>query len=75
MKKQTAVEWLEDNMYSLKIPAIYFVDLIDLVNQAKSMEKKQIVDAWFDGSYGGGEFMINWESADEYYNGIYGGVK
>jgi len=75
MKKQTAVEWLEDNMYSLKIPAIYFVDLIDLVNQAKAMEKEQIVDAWFDGSYGGGEFMINWESADEYYNGIYGGDK
>ena len=39
------------------------------------LEKKQIGDAWFDGSYGGGEFMINWESADEYYNGIYGGDK
>jgi len=49
MKKQTAVEWLEDNMYSLKIPAIHFVDLIDLVNQAKAMEKEQIEEAKREG--------------------------
>lgn len=75
MKKQTAVEWLEDNMYSLKIPAIYFVDLIDLVNQAKAMEKEQIVDAFNEENH---EFN-GWKrvdlSGEAYYNETYGGDK
>ena len=65
--KQTAVEWLEDNMYSLKIPAIYFVDLIDLVNQAKAMEKQQIIDAWEDG-----HDSFSTRNAEQYYNETYG---
>jgi hypothetical protein len=78
MKKQTALEWLEDNMYSLKIPAIYFVDLIDLVNQAKAMEKKQIIEA-----HGlkrehhiqqGVDYWIT-KCGLEYYDQTYGGDK
>jgi hypothetical protein len=71
MKKQTAVEWLEDNMYSLKIPAIYFVDLIDLVNQAKAMEKEQIIDAFCEGYDHDGD---NYDGAEiSYYNRTYKG--
>jgi hypothetical protein len=64
MSKQTAVEWLEDNMYSLKIPAIHFVDLIDLVNQAKAMEKEQIMEA--------AERWRGTDFAERYYNETYG---
>jgi hypothetical protein len=73
MSKQTAVEWLEDNMYSLKIPAIYFVDLIDLVNQAKAMEKEQIMRAVYDAM--GTNFDPNMGRAEQYYNETYGGDK
>jgi hypothetical protein len=48
MKKQTAVEWLQEamsNKLSSKIGP-YFLDLFD---QAKAMEKQQIIEAYRDG--------------------------
>jgi len=51
MKKQTAVEWLVDELNQLQIEKILWIptgkwDMIrDIVKQAKAMEKEQIIDA------------------------------
>jgi hypothetical protein len=42
--KQTAVEWLAS-----KLNIVWEEKIIDLVEEAKSMEKEQIKDAWDDG--------------------------
>ena len=65
--KQTAVEWLENN---LKSHFEHDGDLLEIVQmsfeQAKEMEKEQIKDAWLN-SLTKGDF----NSADEYYNQTY----
>jgi hypothetical protein len=43
-KKQTAVEWLVEQIRNDKF--IKASDQIKLINQAKEMEKQQIEDAW-----------------------------
>jgi hypothetical protein len=58
MKQQTAVEWLiENTAMSNDIWA-------DEINQAKAMEKEQIVDAYCDGSN-------TRTSGEEYYKEAY----
>jgi hypothetical protein len=46
MKQQTAVEWLvetlEDNSINLDLAS-------EIIEQAKEIEKKQIIDAWENG--------------------------
>ena len=71
--KQTAVEWLENQMKKSK----YFYKLMedinsrstiaqsDIIEQAKEMEKEQIENAF---NYG--QFDLGME-ADEYYNQIF----
>jgi hypothetical protein len=59
MKKQTAVEWLVK---------IYLqtgkIDSFD-INQAKAMEKQQIIDAFFSGyNYEGGQLE---QKSEQYY--------
>jgi hypothetical protein len=71
MSKQTAVEWLECELK--KIP---FINVIEVFNQAKAMEKEQIIEAyltplsneyWFQK-----DEILNQES-EKYYNETYGG--
>jgi hypothetical protein len=57
--KQTAVDWLIDQVedYIGLIP-------VDIIEQAKEMEKQQIIDAYNEGG-------CNWDSeleAEQYYN-------
>jgi hypothetical protein len=40
--KQTAVEWLEDKIQS----DMTFMEILGLINQAKEMEKEQIIKAF-----------------------------
>jgi hypothetical protein len=74
--KQTAVEWYLENV---KLTEIEYLDdkitttqldvIIDnLGEQAKEMEKQQIIDAWKDGAYGGGQFTTTFDTAEQYYN-------
>jgi hypothetical protein len=53
MKQQTAVEWLTDEMikrdFFNKNKNLSFTTLEHLVNEAKKMEKQQIIDSWKDG--------------------------
>lgn len=72
MKKQTAVEWLMeqlsyDNGLGVRMPSHNeMANLNEYFEQAKAMEKEQIEYAWscFDG-----------ESFEEYYNETFGGDK
>lgn len=62
--KQTAVEWLEEELKHI-IPIIF----LDKFNQAKEMEKQQIVDAVTFGQ-NNNTVMIqaDLEIAEQYYN-------
>ena len=66
-KKQTAVEWLLDQLlkdgYIERLPVLQF-------QQAKEMEKEQIIDAYFDST---SQFSVDArmdypKSAEQYYN-------
>ena len=75
-KQQTAVEWLinavEANMGDIPL---------EVQEQAKEMEKEQIIDAFNEGKSDGyktareWDEMIVWLSAEQYYNKTYGGNK
>ena len=62
--KQTAVEWLIEQVKSQK-----YIEDIDF-EQAKEMEKEQIIDA-----YNKGEFNDGFVAVEDYYNQTYGGNK
>ena len=67
MKKQTAVEWLVDKIeknvhHTIKIPNEYF-------DQAKTMEKEQIINAWQKNPQGFSH------TGQQYFNKTYGGDK
>jgi len=76
MSKQTAVEWLIQQLVELDKQldgrrknddaTVIKLNPTKIFEQAKEMEKQQIIDAWFDG-YGGSA-----HSEDEYYNETYG---
>ena len=70
--KQTAVEFLED-----KLSQVLDWDLLELFQQAKAMEKEQIIKfaeafATSDAIYCSGEFALE-KDAELYYLETYGG--
>ena len=88
MKKQTAVEWLLDQLkeydcaditnkenWIIKIPVWI---LTEKEKQAKAMEKEQIEDAW-DKRCSHGVVSQTWhietKNGEQYYNETYGGDK
>ena len=60
MKKQTAVEWLEEQRK-------WAVLTNEHIEQAKAMEKEQIINAFYDGC-----FDTNSWRAEQYYTSTYG---
>ena len=72
MSKQTAVEWLLDELktelfYAREMTRIDNKRILDeITKEAKAMEKEQILDAYNNGDL---------RSADLYYNETYGGDK
>jgi hypothetical protein len=66
--KQTAVEWFYDKVIQKQYKDIDD-SLEDLLNQAKEMEKQQIIDAHIKGNYKSNRDMY-WKvkSAEEYYS-------
>jgi hypothetical protein len=74
--KQTAVEWyglqigiLISKFFNNEISKseVHF-KRIEIEEQAKEMEKQQIIDAWKDGAYGGGQFTTTFDNEEQYYN-------
>lgn len=71
MKQQTAVEWLHMKLdvYFELFPSEW-QKLNQIIEEAKAMERDQIIDAYLQGSF-------NWErqGATQFYNETYGGDK
>jgi len=81
MKKQTAVEWLVEQLYKeghFKT-SVSFPDVAQLECVAKAMEKEQIMDAWICGNRNTderGNASERYAISDEsFYNETYGGDK
>lgn len=74
MAQQTAVEWLAKELESYGDPQVCDItwkDLDSLVEQAKQMEKEQLVKAWDDGDYAyfySKETGRDFDNGEEYYN-------
>ena len=67
-KKQTAVEWLVNELIKKGFPIEKYG--IDLINQAKAMEKAQIIRAFCEGYDHDGD---NYDRAEiKYYEKTYG---
>jgi hypothetical protein len=82
MSKQTAVEFLAKSLKDF--PHIkHSQSFKDLVEQAKAMEKEQIINTWSEATAPDHEiglsdafYIINQiQKAEQYYNEIYGGEK
>ena len=58
--KETAVEWLVDNLHYL-----HSTKWDDILEQAKEMEKQQICEAY---AIGGSPLLGPWEFGEEYYD-------
>lgn len=76
MKQQTAVEWLINKHFG----GIENVtpDFKKHIEQAKEMEKQQIINANFDGQRLHAKSVTNLmmeDNAEQYYNEIFGGNK
>jgi len=79
MKKQTAVEWLKGvidsfgNKHELQMS---WSTLDEIIEQAKEMEKEQIMHAYGQGAADeAGEILDATKDSEEYYNKKYGGEK
>jgi len=73
-KKQTAVEWLEQQ---IKLRGItHYFSIRELIEQAKEMEKQQIIEAFDFGDYcvdlPEGGWKQKYDSPEQYYNENYG---
>ena len=70
MKKQTAVEWLIDQLEKYELYSKVSFQCLKEIVQAKAMEKEQIEEA-----YQADRTPCSEEDAEQYYNEAYGGDK
>ena len=73
LNKMTAVEWLWeqiDEILPFSVDTETGIKLYNAKEQAKKMEKKQIIDAWI-----ATDNELQRISAEQYYNETYGGNK
>jgi phosphoribosylaminoimidazole carboxylase (NCAIR synthetase) len=73
MKKQTAVEWLQLKLNSVKPTDFCSIEKIKhWVNEAKAMEKQQIIEAYKIGYDEGLQIITKYENVEDYYTSTYG---
>jgi hypothetical protein len=68
--KQTTVEWLKSQLETYGSPSELSIDwetLDELIEQAKMMEKEQIIDSFVNGYTN----LDNKKTAEQYYNQIF----
>jgi hypothetical protein len=73
MAQQTAVEWFMEKIGEKQTNGMYLIDTLEDVQnvfeQAKAMEKEQIISAWLSGENDGSlEPKAFVEMAEQYYN-------
>ena len=82
--KQSSIEWVVDQLIEKDLLMIYGKplednDLIEILNQAKAMEKEQIEEAFINGHKDGWNFgkggTQQFFLSTIYYNETYGGNK
>jgi hypothetical protein len=69
---QTAVEWIEQEMLKPNL------SMKEILEQAKEMEKENIVNAFDDGDYNyhyNRKNGTDFENGEDYFNEVYGGKK
>jgi hypothetical protein len=71
MKKQTAVEWLLQAIEG-KNGTEFSSYYLEFIEQAKAMEKEQIMNAYLEGESDADHYE---DSASRFYNETYGGYK
>ncbi len=72
MRKQTAVEWLVEQLnptISIRLSDTYIKELKE---KAKAMEKEQIIKAYEEGYDEGLQIITKYEGAQEYYTSTFG---
>ena len=77
MKKQTAVEWFQEQIIK-KVNGTCELSEIQIFERAKAMEKEQIEDAHIEGQRVFDNYQhTQWttDQAEQYYNETYGGDK
>jgi hypothetical protein len=62
--KQSAVEWLVEELFPKRLTEEQYY----CIEKAKEIEKQQIIEAWKDGAYGGGQFTTTFDNEEKYYN-------
>jgi hypothetical protein len=77
-KQQTAVDWQFDQLSIENLLGIFTYDqltrVMEILEQAKEMEKKQIINAFWNGDNTDCTSEQNIEEfAEQYYNETYGG--
>ncbi len=74
--KQTAVDWLEDNLIGNPFSEKDFAHNVNIFKQAKEVEKEQIIDAYDEGVFQSGDYRyydskLKQGSAQLYYKENY----
>jgi len=70
--KQTAVEWLAEQITTVKWKMSDVTDRISIIEQAKAMEKEQIIDAYLKDRRGKFDKALRLiYNAQKYYNETY----
>ena len=69
-KKQTAVDWLIEQVKSKEWQDMFIWHKEEVYKQAKQMEKEQIIDAYKEGEEFG--LVMDLPDAEQYYNETYG---
>jgi hypothetical protein len=71
-KKQTAVEWLVNELKFIKVPEKHNEKLWATFEKAKEIDKVNLKDAWHKGyDYGFGYTDAKFENSEQYYNENY----
>lgn len=67
--KQTAVEWLISELTEYNLINKDILPSHPIFNKANELQKKQIIDSWYDGAL----YWDSFKDAEQYYNKTYGG--
>jgi hypothetical protein len=75
-EKQTAVDWVFNEIILAYVAKgnLSFIDVGNIKEQAKEIEKEQIKDAWIDDRFPLDKDWVK-QCAEEYYNETYGAKK
>jgi len=63
----TSIEWLINQIHKKQYGDYPNLTFENIFKEAEEMHKQEIIDAWSDGAYGGGQFTTTHETSETYY--------